>query len=438
MTDIVTTASEKLVAVREQLVRQGLDGFLVTRADRFQGEEVRPEDEVLAWLSGFTGSAGMALILHDKAVLASDSRYTVQMALQTDAALYETIDIAECPLKDWMAACSADGRVVIGYDSWAVTKAGLDRLPAHLGGAQIDWRPVSEHPVEAVWADRPASRQTALFSVDEAYTGLNAAEKIQAAVSELKRSGHDLQFISAPDIMMWLTNLRGQDLEFTPVHLCFGILSAADGLVFISDNAKVPEFGYKTVAWAELAAYLSAHSGRTIACDPVSLPLAVQNYLERAGLKPVFKTDLLMDKKARKTPAEVDGFRQAHLLDGLALSRFFCWLERQADRSQLSETELGRRLTAFRAANDGYICDSFSTIAGWRDHGAIVHYRAEDGKDYRLSGPGVLLLDSGAHYTCGTTDITRTVFLGRTAVFLSGTWFAKPALFWLHIASWPR
>lgn len=412
MNDNLSTPSAKLTAVRQQLVREGLDGFLVTRTDRFQGEEVRPEDEVLAWLTGFTGSAGVALILSSKAVVASDSRYTVQMSLQTDAALYETIDTTVCPLKDWMAAYPAEGSVKIGYDSWTVTKAGLDSLPVHLGKAKIDWQPVSAHPVVSVWADRPASMQTAIFAVDETHAGLSASEKIEAAAGDLHKAGLDLQFISAPDIMMWLTNLRGRDLEFTPAHLCFGIVSASDGLVFITDNSQVSAFGYNTVSWAELGTYLSAQGGKTIACDPASLPLAVYNQLQQAGLKIVLRGDPLVAKKARKSPAETAGFRQAHLLDGVALSRFFCWLETEADRDQLSETELGRKLAQFRSADSAYICDSFATIAGWRDHGAIVHYRAEDGRDYHLSGSGVLLLDSGAHYTCGTTDITRTVFLG--------------------------
>jgi len=412
MKDELSTPSAKLAAVRQQLVSADLDGFLVTRADRFQGEEVRPEDQMLAWLTGFTGSAGVALILNNKAVVASDSRYTMQMSLQTDAALYETIDTGNRSLKDWMAAYPAEGRVTLGYDSWTLTKAGRDRLPTHLGTAEIDWQPVTVHPVETVWADRPSAVHTDLFAVDDSHAGVSAAEKIKAAAEDMQKAGLDLQFISAPDIMMWLTNLRGRDLDFTPVHLCFGILSAADGLMFITDNSQLAERGYDIIGWAELSTCLSSYSGKTIACDPASQPLAVDGLLQQAGLKIVHRPDPLVAKKARKSAEEIAGFRQAHLLDGVALSRFFCWLETEADRSRLTETGLGRKLARFRAADPAYICDSFPTIAGWRDHGAIVHYRAEEGSDHQLSGPGVLLLDSGAHYSCGTTDITRTVFLG--------------------------
>ena len=413
MAEHLTSPSAKLAAVRKQMAREGLDGFLVTRADRFQGEEVRAEDEYLAWLTGFTGSAGVALILADKAVVASDSRYTVQLTRQVETSLYDTIDTGQLSLKDRMAAVSAEQDVNIGFDSWAVTKAGLEGLPAHLGKDEIHWHPVSAHPVAAVWTDRPVSQQTDIFAVDEGYTGLKAEQKLSQAAQTLQQNGLDLQFISAPDVMMWLTNLRGRDLQFTPVHLCFGILTAQKELIFITDNGHLEKQGYKTVHWADLEAYLHGLSGQRIGCDPASLPVAVQDSLSQAGLELVFRPDPLVAQKARKTPAELDGFRQAHLLDGLALSRFFYWLETEADRTTLGEAELGRKLTAFRAATDGYICDSFSTIAGWGDHGAIVHYRAEDGQDYTVSGSGVLLLDSGAHYSCGSTDITRTVFLAE-------------------------
>ena len=413
MAEHLTSASAKLAAVREQMARQGLDGFLVTRADRFQGEEVRAEDEYLAWLTGFTGSAGVALILADKAVVASDSRYTVQLAHQVDASLYDTIDTAQLLLQDWMAAVPSAQDVTIGFDSWAVTTSGLERLPAHLGKADIRWRPVTAHPVAAVWTDQPASQLTDIFAVDESYTGLNAEQKVGLAAEAVQQSGLDLQFISAPDVMMWLTNLRGRDLTFTPVHLCFGILTAQKDLIFVTDNPHLQERGYKTVCWAELEVFLQKFSGQRIGCDPASLPVAVQDRLRQAGLEVTLRPDPLVAQKARKRQAELDGFRHAHFLDGLALSRFFHWLETEADRAGLSETELGRKLAAFRAESEDYICDSFSTIAGWRDHGAIVHYRAEDGQDYTLSGDGVLLLDSGAHYSCGTTDITRTVFLSE-------------------------
>ena len=411
MAEQLTSASGKLAAVRKQIAQQGLDGLLVTRADRFQGEEVRAEDEYLAWLTGFTGSAGVALILADKAVVASDSRYTVQLAHQVDASLYDTIDTAELSLKDWMATYLAEQEVILGFDSWAVTLTGLERLPAHVSGAEIQWRPVTAHPVAAVWTDRPISPQTEIFAVDMAYTGQSAEQKLGKAAEEMQQNGLDLQFISAPDVMMWLTNLRGCDLAFTPVHLCFGILSANKELTFITDHPQLHDKGYKAVGWAELETYLQGLSGQHIGCDPASLPVAVQDRLRQAGLDVTLRADPLVAEKARKTQAELEGFRHAHFLDGLALSRFFHWLETQADRTSLSEAELGRKLTAFRAESEAYICDSFATIAGWRDHGAIVHYRAVDGEDYTLSGDGVLLLDSGAHYNCGTTDITRTVFL---------------------------
>jgi Xaa-Pro aminopeptidase len=408
-----STSTEKLAAVRQKLAEQGLNGLLLTRADRFQGEEVRGQDEYLAWLTGFTGSAGVVLILADKAVIATDSRYTVQIKQQVDDALYQTIDTAEQSLAAWMTACPSKAEAKIGFDSWSVTCAGHKKLPAMLGETEVNWQPFLAHPVAAVWADRQVDPQTAIFTVDEDYAGCSAEEKIYQAAEELKNSKLDLRFISTPDAMMWLTNLRGYDLRFTPIHLCFGILSSTGQLTFITDNSHIAEKGYACISWAELEAYLLSLKGEKIAYDPVSLPVAVHDYLRQAGLNICAKPDPLVTRKACKNIAEVDGFRQAHLLDGVALSRFFHWLETKAKRAQLHEAELAQKLSCYRAASEQYICDSFATIAGWRDHGAIVHYRAQAGQDYKLSGDGVLLLDSGAHYKCGTTDITRTFYFSE-------------------------
>ena len=410
MTSSFTTSAEKLAAVRQELEKQGLDGMLLTRTDRFQGEEVRGQDEYLAWLTGFTGSAGVALILTDTAVVATDSRYTVQIKQQVDPALYQTIDTADQSLAAWLGACPGEAGVKIGFDSWTVTCEGQKKLPAVLGKADVIWQPVSAHPVAAVWADRQAGAQTDIFTVGEAYAGLSAVEKIKQATDELKDSQLDLRFISAPDVMMWLTNLRGRDLCFTPVHLCFGILSATGQLTFVTDNSQIVEQGYACVGWTDLETHLLSLKGQAIAYDPASLPVAVYEYLRQAGMNLSAETDPLIARKACKSVAEVDGFRQAHLLDGVALSRFFYWLETKAKRAQLREAGLAKELSFYRAISEMYICDSFATIAGWRDHGAIVHYRAEAGQDYTLSGDGVLLLDSGAHYRCGTTDITRTFY----------------------------
>ena len=414
MADELISSTEKLAAVRRKLKSQGLDGLLLTRADRFQGEEVRSQDEYLAWLTGFTGSAGVVLILPDAAILATDSRYTVQIKQQVDPALYHTIDTAVQSLEAWMADHSSKVKLKIGFDSWSVTCAGREKLPVVLGEANIIWQPISVHPVAAVWADRQTNLQADIFTVDKGFAGLGAAEKVKQAADELKDRQLDLRLISAPDVMMWLTNLRGRDLCFTPIHLCFGLLSATGELTFITDNKHIGEQGYACVGWAELENCLKRLKGLSIAYDPSSLPAVLHDYLCQAGLKLYAQPDPLVVRKARKSMSEVEGFRQAHLLDGLALSRFFYWLETKAKRERLHEAELAKELSNYRATAEAYICDSFATIAGWRDHGAIVHYRAVPGQDYNLSGDGVLLLDSGAHYACGTTDITRTFYFTET------------------------
>ena len=198
-----STSAEKLAAVRQELIKQGLDGMLLTRADMFQGEEVRAQDEYLAWLTGFTGSAGVALILADTAVLATDSRYTVQIKQQVDPVLYQTIDTSDQSLAEWLAACNGKAEVKIGFDSWSLTCEGQKKLPTVMGEADIVWQCVSTHPVAAVWADREVSPQTDIFIIDQSYAGFSAEEKIHQAAEELKNSHLDLRFISAPDVMMW-------------------------------------------------------------------------------------------------------------------------------------------------------------------------------------------------------------------------------------------
>ncbi len=177
MTGGCTTSAEKLAAVRQQLRKQGLDGMLLTRADRFQGEEVREQDEYLAWLTSFTGSAGVALILADTAVVATDSRYKVQIKRQVDPSLYQTIDTADQSLAEWLAGCPGKAEVKIGFDSWSVTCEGHKKLPTVIGEANVVWQCLSAHPVAAVWADRETSPQTDIFTVDQSYVGCGAEEK---------------------------------------------------------------------------------------------------------------------------------------------------------------------------------------------------------------------------------------------------------------------
>jgi len=411
----MTNTKEKLTALRADLLASGLDGFYLTRADMFQGEEVRPPDEFLCWLTGFSGSAGAALVLASKAAVFSDSRYTLQMHRQIDLSQFEAFDSAEMPLEHYMAAADySAGSVKIGYDSWAVTVSGRGKLPKRLGAADVEWTALYTHPLASLWTDRPDYQTGPVFFLDDKTAGQPAAQKRAQAASQLADAGCDYQLISHVDCVNWLLNMRGRDLCHTPFLLSFALLDSTGNLLLITDCTDPQEQAVQTISWKELDVYLAGLSGKKIACDSTSLPVALEQLLISSGLEIHYWQEPLIAVKARKNPAEIAGFRDAHQRDGLALCRFWHWLETAAETDKLSESQLADRLSAFRAEDSQYLCDSFATIAGFRDHGAIVHYRAVPGDDRLLSGAGVLLLDSGAHYSCGTTDITRCFYLGGT------------------------
>ncbi|MGB2374399.1 MAG: aminopeptidase P family N-terminal domain-containing protein, partial [Candidatus Puniceispirillaceae bacterium] len=217
-------ADTKLGTFRHVLKSMDLDGFYLTRADRFQGEEVREEDEYLAYLTGFTGSAGIGLILDRTAGLFTDGRYRLQIAQQTDASLYQSFDSGDKTLAQWMAEQVATGQVRLGYDSWSVTEGVLEKLPVQLGQAQISWVGCETNPLNEVWQNRPQSDSTDIFILDEDITGQSASQKQAEAAEDLHQEGCRFSLITAPDCVNWLANIRGRDLHYTPFHLCFGLL----------------------------------------------------------------------------------------------------------------------------------------------------------------------------------------------------------------------
>ena len=217
-------AASKLAQFRRILTAQSLDGFYLTRADRFQGEEVRAGDEYLAYLTGFTGSAGVGLILQETAALFTDGRYQLQITQQTDNRLYQTFDTADKNLNQWMAEQPVKGKLVLGYDSWAVTVSGLDSLPKKCGAAEIDWIACDQNPLNQIWSNRPAYINAETFILDEAVAGKTAYAKQAEARDGLHTADCRLCLITAPDCVNWLANIRGRDLRNTPFHLCFGLL----------------------------------------------------------------------------------------------------------------------------------------------------------------------------------------------------------------------
>jgi Xaa-Pro aminopeptidase len=413
-------SASRLAALRQELARRGVAGFLVPRADEHQGEYVPPRAERLAWLTGFTGSAGVAVVLADKAAVFIDGRYTLQVRTQVDTTLFEPCHSGEQPPEQWIAANLPKGSV-LGYDPWLHTVDGVARLKEAVEKAGGSLKPLADNPLDAVWADQPPPPIAPVVAHDIAYAGKPAADKRQELGARLAADGIDAAVLSLPDSIAWLLNIRGADVPHTPLPLSFAILRQ-DGTVdlFIEKLKLAPGLerhlgnGVAVRAPAELGAELDglgAAKARVLA-DPATAPSWVFDRLAAAGVKPVRGDDPCALPKACKNPVEIAGTRNAHRRDGAAVSRFLCWLDRETATRDVTELEAAARLHEFRRENELFRDLSFDTIAGAGPNGAIVHYRSTEKTNRALAQGEIFLLDSGAQYLDGTTDITRTMIVG--------------------------
>jgi len=409
----------RLAALRAELSRQGVGGFLVPRADAHQGETVAPHDERLAYLTGFTGSAGLAIVLATRAALFVDGRYTLQAGQQVDTALFEIVPSQETPPAKWLEqALPAAAR--IGFDPWLHGKSEIDRLSkaASRSGGQLV--PLASNPIDATWADQPDPPKGAVAIQPESLAGESAASRrarIGALVSEAEA---DCAVLTQPDSLAWLLNIRGTDLVRSPVAQGFAVIGA-DGLVTLYmdpgklDGPVLAHLGNEvTVAPpGRLGPDLATLAGRAVLVDEATCPLWIAKRLEEVSASLRWGQDPCLRPKSRKNAAELEGIRKAHRRDGAAFVRFLHWLERAiAAGEALTEIDVITRLEAFRTATGALKDISFDTICGAGPNGAIVHYRVNRQSNRRLAPGELLLVDSGAQYQDGTTDITRTVPVG--------------------------
>jgi Xaa-Pro aminopeptidase len=405
--------AERLAAVRAEMARQGLAGFLVPRGDEHLGEYVPPSAERLAWLTGFTGSAGLAVVLPEKAAVWSDGRYVLQLASQTDPTLWECLHLTETPPSGWIAA-HIDG--VLGYDPWLHSEDGLKPFR----DAGILLQAVSRNPVDACWTDRPAPPADPAVPHDVTYAGATSAEKREQIAELLRAAKQDAAVISDPASLAWLLNIRGTDVECTPFALGFGIMHANADFDLFMDGGKLPA---ETRAWlgnnvsiaerSELLHGLDGLTGKRVRVDTSGTASWFVERLREAGAKPVAGADPCLVPKARKNAVEQQGARAAHGRDAVALTGFLHWLTGAADRE--TESSASDRLLAFRAAEQNFRGASFPSIAGAGEHGAIMHYRVTPETDRPIRRNEVFLIDSGGQYLDGTTDVTRTIWTGPDA-----------------------
>lgn len=415
---LMHTHEARLAALREELARRGLAGFVVPISDEHLSEYVGSYAQRLAWLTGFGGSAGTVAVLKDSAAIFVDGRYTLQVRDQVDGRFYQYLSVPQDSLADWLAD-NAPAGAQVGFDPWLHTSGWAKSVAARLDKAGAKLVPVASNPIDAVWADRPEPSPAPAFLQDEALAGRSSAEK-RAAIGEwLQAQELDAVVISALDSVAWVLNVRGSDVERTPVALSY-LTVHADGTAdwFIGLN-KVPAEVAATLGnavrvrdRATFAAALGDLSGKAVASDPQRNVAAIVSALEAAGAKVLSLPDPAVLPKAIKTPAEQTGHRAAQARDGAAVTRFLHWLAVEGPKGTVDELAAAAKLQACREACGDLRDLSFDTISGAGPNGAIVHYRVSEETNRLLEPGSVYLVDSGGQYPDGTTDITRTVWIG--------------------------
>jgi Xaa-Pro aminopeptidase len=413
-------SASRLAALRAELKRRGLDGFVVPRADRYQNEYVPPCAERLAWLTGFTGSAGVAIVLADRAVLFVDGRYTVQARDEVDAAAFAIEHLVEHPLPDWIEANLPPG-AKLGYSPWLHTVDGAERLVKACEAAGGSLVAVAANPIDACWPTRPQPPLGAVVLHDVRYAGEEAAAKLARVRAEFQKFKADALVVSDPQAVCWLFNIRGSDVPHTPVTLAFALAPKGGRPSLYVDGRKLDaDVRHRLEELAavrapenfegDLAALAQAQNA--VRLDPAACPEAIARIVADNGGKVLRGSDPIAPMKAVKNAVEIAGARAAQLRDGVAVTRFLAWFDREAPHGTLSEIDAVEALESFRR-DTGLLKDvSFPTIAGAGPDGAIVHYRVTRKSNRRITPGELFLVDSGGQYQDGTTDITRTLAIG--------------------------
>ena len=408
----------RLAALRGELKSRGVDGFLIPRADEHQGEYVPKRAERLSWLTGFTGSAGMAAVLTGKAAVFVDGRYTLQVRNQTDTKLFETLDLMNEGPQSWLEANLKKG-AKLGYDPWLHTQSAVERLKQTADRAGATLVPLIPNPQDSVWADQPEPPQARALPHGIELAGEDSEAKREKLSIDLKKRSIDAVVLTLPDSICWLLNIRGQDVPHTPFVLAFAILYADSSVdLFLDARKSSPELSrhlgtsVRLRAPAEFTPALDALTGKTVLADPGTAAAYIFSRLEQAGARIARGADPCQLPKACKNDVELEGARRAHVRDGAALTRFLAWFARESVKGKLTEIDTVEKLESFRAGTNALKDVSFDSISGAGPNGAIVHYRVTKKTNRKIEPGQLFLIDSGAQYVDGTTDVTRTIAVG--------------------------
>lgn len=403
----------RLAALRAEMAAEELTGFLVPRADAHQGEYVAPRDDRLAWLTGFTGSAGFCIALAETAGIFIDGRYSLQVRAQVDTGAFTPVPWPKTQPGPWLREALPTG--VIGFDPWLHTNAEIARLEASLGDALSLRR--TDNLIDRIWPDQPAPPQGAVIVHPDSLAGRSSAEKRRSLAQHLTEAGAKSVVLTLPDSLCWLLNIRGADIPRNPVVHAFAVLHDDASCDLFIDPAKLdddlrahlgPEI--RCHPPHDLAAALGALAG-PVQVDPNTAPVAIFDLMAAQDTPVIEADDPCILPKACKTAAEIAGTTEAHLRDGAAVVEFLTWFSGQ-NPAELTEIDVVMALEAARQATGALRDISFETICGTGPNGAIVHYRVTEGTNRRITPGDLLLIDSGGQYADGTTDITRTLATG--------------------------
>jgi Xaa-Pro aminopeptidase len=412
------SGSARLSALREELKKRGLDGFVVPISDEHMSEYIGGYAQRLAWLTGFGGSAGTAVVLKDKAAIFTDGRYTVQVRDQVDGKLFDYQSVPATSPAKWLGENATEG-ARIGYDAWLHSKGWAEGVAKALEKKHASLVPVEGNPIDAVWADRPEPSNAPALVHHDAHSGRSSADKRAEVADWLKAEGYDAAVISALDSVAWLLNIRGADVERTPVALSY-VVAHADGTaeLFIGEDKVTPELSQHLGNAVSIRprdqfeGALAELKDKTVAVDPNYGVAAIFHALEGAGAKPVAVRDPTILPRAVKNPVEQQGQRDAQARDGAAIARYLHWLSVEGPKGGLDELSAAAKLREFRDASDILRDLSFDTISAAGAHAALPHYRVDEDSNIPIPPGSIYLCDSGGQYIDGTTDITRTVWIG--------------------------
>lgn len=414
----MSTYEDRLKALREELARVRLDGFVVPLTDEHMSEYVGAYAQRLAWLTGFQGSAGSAVVLPEEAAIFVDGRYTLQVREQVDGAHWQYESVPQTSVAAWLGEHAAQG-ARIGYDPWLHTRAWVAAANEALSACGAGLVAVDSNPIDSVWPDRPASSDAKLVVHEDGYAGRAAADKRQAIADWLASQKADAVVLSALDSIAWVFNIRGKDVARTPVALAYAIVHAdATADLYVApekmDDAVRQHLGnaVRLHDRADFAGGLKGFSGKTVAADPDRAVAAIFEALEAGGATVLALRDPAVLPKAVKNEQEIAGHKAAQARDGAALSRFLHWISVEAPKGGVDEMQAADRLEAFRKET-GLLEDlSFDTISGAGPNGAVVHYRVDERTNRKIEPGSLYLVDSGGQYRDGTTDVTRTIAIG--------------------------